>query len=416
MTAMMAGAIFPAPSLAQTWSDEKDRLAMAGITPVITYDGDLASNVDGGVRRGSVFVGNLHVQLKLDVERWLSRPGVTVFLDGLWIHGGQPSALVGDAQGVSNIAAPSAIKLYEAWIQYNSADSRFSVLAGRYDLNSEFYRLTSAGLFLNSSFGIGPEFGLSGVAGPSVFPDTSLGVRFTYKPGSDVVLRTAVLDGVPVGVRNDAPSVHSSGDGVLLVSEVALLGRPGPATAPGKMRSRIGRVSALPPYEDKWALGGWYYTAAFDDLSEVDASGEAVRRQGSGGAYVLVDHTLYRDADDWGRHVSGFFQGGVADGRTNRFGSYVGVGAFAGGVIPGRASDEIGVAAAIGRNGSHNIRAQERLGVPVDETEIAIEMTWLAQVTGWLAVQPDVQYVVHPGTDARVRNAVVVQVQFEASF
>ena len=44
--------------------------------------------------------------------------------------------------------------------------NRFSALFGRYDLNSEFYRLQSAGLFLNSSFGIGPEFSLSGQNGP----------------------------------------------------------------------------------------------------------------------------------------------------------------------------------------------------------------------------------------------------------
>ena len=38
-----------------------------------------------------------------------------------------------------------------------------------YDLNSEFYRVESGGLFLNSSFGIGPEFARSGAGGPSPF-------------------------------------------------------------------------------------------------------------------------------------------------------------------------------------------------------------------------------------------------------
>jgi porin len=42
---------------------------------------------------------------------------------------------------------------------------RLSLLGGRYDLNGEFYRLHSAALFLNSSFGMGPEFSQSGPGG-----------------------------------------------------------------------------------------------------------------------------------------------------------------------------------------------------------------------------------------------------------
>ena len=64
-------------------------------------------------------------------------------------------------------------------------------LIGRYDLNSEFYRLQSASLFLNSSFGIGPEFSQSGLEGPSIFPNTSVGARFAIKPIEEIVLRTA---------------------------------------------------------------------------------------------------------------------------------------------------------------------------------------------------------------------------------
>jgi porin len=55
----------------------------------------------------------------------------------------------GDAQGRSNLSAPSKITLNEAWFEYNRFDNRFSVLAGRYDLSGQFYRVQAAGLFLN---------------------------------------------------------------------------------------------------------------------------------------------------------------------------------------------------------------------------------------------------------------------------
>src|SRR5258706_10208832 len=76
-----------------------------------------------------------------------------------------------------SIAAPADIKLAEAWGQYNSVAGGFSVLAGHYDLNSEFYRLGSAGLFLNSSFGIGPAFAQIGLCGPPILHVTPIGTR-----------------------------------------------------------------------------------------------------------------------------------------------------------------------------------------------------------------------------------------------
>jgi porin len=99
-------------------------------------------------------------------------------------------------------------------------------LVGRYDLNSEFYRLQSASLFLNSSFRIGPEFSHSGQNGPSIFPFASVGGRFAIKPIEQIVFRTAVLDGVPVERPNGSRQVFASGDGALIVTELDYLYQP----------------------------------------------------------------------------------------------------------------------------------------------------------------------------------------------
>ena len=189
---------------------------------------------------------------------------MTLFVDGLWIHGGQPSALLGDPQGVSNLSAPPKITLYEAWIQYNVDGNKFSALIGRYDLNTEFYRLLSAGLFLNSSFGIGSEFSGSGAGGPSIFPNTSLGLRLAFKPTTNVVVRGTILDGAPVDRADGAVGAFRGSDGLLLVSEVAVLNRKATSDRMETLRFRIGRASGLPPYDDKVAAGAWYYTATFD--------------------------------------------------------------------------------------------------------------------------------------------------------
>jgi porin len=55
-------------------------------------------------------------------------------------------------------------------------------------------------------------------------------------------------------------------------------------------------------------------------------------------------------------------------------------------------------------------------GLPVTNAEKTIEITYLMQLTKWLAVQPDLQYVIHPSTDSTLSNALAFQLRFEISF
>jgi porin len=290
------------------------------------------------------------------------------------------------------------------------------VLAGRYDLNSEFYRLSSAGLFLNSSFGIGPEFAQSGLAGPSIFPNTAIGTRIAFKPVPGVVLRTAILDGAPYDRPDGSRGAFRSGDGLLVVAEAAFLTRPAPDQQPSNRRFRIGRASNLPSYDNKFAVGAWHYTATFNDLSDIDANGQPIQRHGSSGVYLLVDRLLFQAQDRPEQKLAAFLQLGIGDGRVNRFGSYAGSGFVASGFVPGRPADELGLAIAMARNGSHYIESQRQQGMPVQTSETAIELTYLTQINKWLAIQPGLQYVIHPNTTPPINNARTIQLRFEIAF
>jgi porin len=410
-------AIGPCPvAIADTPVTAGQIAALRGITPALVYNGTVFTNLGGGARAGSTYTGNLSLQLTVDGGSLLGWKDTVFYVSGLWIHGGQPSNFIGDAQGVSNISAPSAVKLYEAWLQKNFFDNRFSAVAGLYDLNSEFYRLQSAALFLNSSFGIGPEFAQSGLGGPSIFPDTSVGVRFAYKPAQGIVVRTALLDGVPVDRRDGTRAVFRRGDGILVVAEADFLDRPLPSDRPRENRLRIGRQAKLAPYDDKLTVGGWHYSATFDDLADLESNGQPLRHRGSSGFYALVDRVLYQEPGHPGRKFAGFLQSGYGDSRVNQFGSYIGAGLSAVGVIPRRDSDELGVAIAYARNGPHYMSSQRLQEAPVTGAETTIEITYLTQLTKWLAVQPDLQYVIYPSTNPTIPNALAFQLRFQIAF
>jgi porin len=383
--------------------------ASPGLTPALTYDGTALGNVSGGARTGSAYVGNLHLKLTAQGSA-IGWPGFSSFVDVLTIHGGQPGSLVGDAQGVSRFEGPTGTQVEELWLQYNWKDGSASLLAGIYDLSSEFYRLQAAGLFLNSAFGTGTEFAQSGVEGPSIFPRTSVGLRFAFKPTPDSVLRVAVLDGVPVVRPDGSHAVFHSGDGLLAVAELAVLSRAGASTE----RNGIGRFSSLMPYDDKLALGAWRYTARFDDLSDTDAADNPRRRRGSSGAYLVGERLLIGGDAASAKRLAIFAQAGITDARTNRFGSYFGTGLVASGWTLMKDSDQFGVSIAHARNGSHYLRAQAAQGVTRAET--TIELTYLTQLSKVLTVQPDLQHVIHPNTDPSIASAWVVQLRFGLAF
>ncbi len=395
-----------------------------GILLEANYIGDAIGTAAGGIRRDVVYLDNLDLSLHLDGHRLLGWPGALGFIHVHSNRGHSPETLVGDAQSVSNIAAPRAWRLYEAWLQQNLLDGRLSLLAGLYDLNSEFDVIQSAGLFLNSSFGVGAEFGSSGHNGPSIFPVTSLALRVKYQPHPTFYIEGIIADGVPGDTARPTATRVSlgGGDGVLLAAEAAILigagGHPEPLTHRAEARNRsqlIGRGHAAASYNGKIALGGWAYTGDFEDLTALPGGGAPATVTGSFGAYLLAERTLYREpGGDQGLTVFG--RAGLARTRVNRFGGYAGGGVVYAGLLPGRPEDEcgIGVAAAFNSGPYRDWAAAQ--GPRPEVAETAVELSYRAQLGSWLALQPDVQYVVNPGTVPGRPNAWVLGLRGELAF
>src|SRR3569623_213053 len=102
--------------------------------------------------------------------------GAHAHADIFLLHGGGFSdRVVGDAQVVSNIDAPYAIRPIEAFVEALFGGGG-RAKAGLIDLNGEFDLQSVGALFLNSSFGIAPDYSQSGLNGPSIFPITSPGL------------------------------------------------------------------------------------------------------------------------------------------------------------------------------------------------------------------------------------------------
>ena len=366
-----------------------------GITFDAVYTGEPIRNLSGGIQTGGTFLDNLDLRLAADRGSLFGLPGLSGLLYVLYNNAAEFSAdYAGDALTASNIDAPRAIRLYEAWLDWASdPEEHFSVRAGLYDLNSEFDSVETGGLFLNSAHGIGPDFSQTGLNGPSIFPVTSLTLRLKATTATGAYGQLAVLDGVPGDPKHVSSNeiYLSHEDGALLVAEGGF--------SDGAWR--------------KLAVGFWRYTANFDPLVGTTPSGDPQRGDGNNGWYAIADRTLWTGNSGT---AAGFVRFGQANGRFNTFDRYLGAGASLTGFWPARIEDAIGLSVAIAFNGDEYRDAQELAGAATDAQETNLELTYRTPITDWLTVQPDIQYVINPGTDPALDNALVILLRFELSF
>jgi porin len=342
----------------------------------VVWLGDFAAVVDGGLEQDERHFGL--VELAFDHALALGERDIELHAAAQHVYGGGFSAeAVGDLQTVSNVDADDGTRVLEAWVAVPLADA-WSLKVGRYDLNSEFDAIDPAGLFLNSSQGIGPEIAQTGAAGPSIFPHTAFAVRLQYSPGERHTLRSVALDveSDPAGDYGDTPFVG----GTMLALEYE-----------------------YGPERTRWTAGAWTFSRSRAALSETET------RDREYGAYGSVEH---RVGEEWVTYL----RVGIANEQASRLQAYVGAGVVhEGGLLAGR-DDVVGLAIAHARNGSVYRDVLRDAGIATTAAETAIELTWRLPLAEHVVLQPDLQYVIDPDTDPTIDDALVAMLRVEIAF
>lgn len=283
---------------------------------------------------------------------------------------------------------------------------------GLYDLNSEFDVINTATLFVNSSHGIGPEYALSGALGPSIFPYTSMSVRFKSNPYKGIVVKGAVLDGIPSNPQNtDGTKIFfRERDGLLLTGEVSFYPHVDESMISRSRTARIREFLGRGVGTDnccKLAIGGWMYTK--------ERNGWMGQRDRNKGAYVLGEYRLFQEKSDAYQGLSGFARYGLANGQVNRLSSYIGTGLVYTGLIKGRPRDQLGLAVAMPFNSEDYENELPQFGIEPAGYEMNLETTYRLQVKNFSFVQLDLQYIVNPGLTQQRKNALVVGTRLQFS-
>jgi porin len=353
---VFALAVFSSPVMAE---DESGPVRFGA-----TNLADVMSNVKGGLRRGTRVMDKIDLTATyLGDDNGL--PGFSIFLDGQMTDGADLSgALVGAAQALSNLEAPAQVRLADAWMAW-AKEGKAGVKLGVIDLNTEFDVQATGALFLNSAFGIGPDFSQSGQNGPSIFPSTGLGLVGWWLPGGHWQVKAGLFEGVPGDPMHPGRTrfVLSRDEGALVVLEA---------------RNHINENFVL-------GAGAWHLTASLPAIDPARGN-----LSGNAGYYAIADGLIYEAPEGEGAGLSAWTRFGWADARINPISMTVNGGLVYSAPF-GREKDQAGVSVAHAWFGAP---ARNMLGMGVAET--MWEATYSFSLNSHFSLQPDIQYVMSP--------------------
>ncbi len=357
------------------------------------YDGEFFSNAAGGIERKNTYINYFRLIINLSSGQITGWKGARLKAFFLGVDGHDINNYIGTTQGISNIAAPNTLKLYELWVEQNLLNNKLSILFGLFDLNSEFDSRVTSGIFINPSHGIGADFSHTGVDGPSIYPNTSYAFRIKYKPAFPFEVKAAVFNAVPGRFFNKK-------DGLLCTAEIDYKNFPDE------------NVYNFFNYD----LGAWYYTGKFKKLESTCISGPSIYEQGNYGIYFSAEKSLFSIPGNPEEGMGAFIRFGITDNLVDQVSNYFGAGIVYNGLIPGRAKDEIGLALAMVRNNKNYIAKEECKNNFVRKYEQIIELTYLYKLSDYFKLQPDIQYVINPTYCRKNNYALAAGVRFELSF
>jgi porin len=394
------------------WGGARKALLDRGIDIELTYIGEVFG-AGGGFRQGVGYEHRFELDFDTDLGKLAHWDGATTHVSFYQIteaNGLIAGRFTGSLADPSNIEALPSTRLFTAWFQQNAFDDKVSLRLGQIAADDEFFITTTGASLSNSTFGWGAILAADQFQGGPVYPLATPGVRLQVKPTDQITLLTAVFSGAPAGANcmmlpqecNRSGTTFSLSGGALWVGEAQY------GINQGKDAKGLPGV---------YKLGGWYATTNFRDIRfGLAATGMPVtlasalsvsplNHQGNWGVYGIADQMVWRAAMG-PQSLNAFLRASGSPSDRNPIEFYIDGGLGLKAPIPGRDDDLLTFGFAYSQISQDAIaldvdnEAFAGMVLPVRDQEIVTGLNYSLQLAPWWTLQPDIQYIFHPGGHA----------------
>jgi porin len=397
------------------WLGARSQLADEGIKPLVLFITDPFVNAAGGRRRGFSEYDLLGIDVIVDTDKLLGWPGGE-FRVGFANNSGTSLSqkYVGNNFPVqlADVASADPRLTYLSYTQ-SLFDDRLSVRFGRLTINSvygeEFAGSQYFKAFTSVAFDLVPLGIFLNAPGAFGYPLATWGTRVKFEPVESFYVMAGCYNGDPATKEDDRHGV-----------DFTLRGPPFVIGEVGYRRNHGEGATGLP---GNLKLGAYYNGGSAEVFGSGLAGqpGETVRARY--GFYLLGDQALARWGDPAEKRHLGTFAAFVCapDQRVNTAPYFFDAGVVAYGFLPSRPRDFAGFGVAYGSYSGDLRRAEEFQAVAypavgVQSWEMTLEWNYGCTVKPGLLVQPSLQYLVNPGGNKAVPNALAIGVNIVFNF
>ena len=376
------------------WGGVRDDLEDAGIKLGGNEISDGLMNVSGGKSRGATYQGQTELDLDLDLDKLVGWTGATVHISALQVHGRSLTTNKTDALLTSSsIDSDRGTRLLDLYLDQPLFEGAASLRIGQAGADEEFMISKVATPFVNAAFGFP---GLPSVDLPSAGPESPFATpmaRLKLTPTDQWTVLIGAFNGDPTGggfsPKDPAPLDPS---GTSFRTDGGLLGLVEAQYAVNQDKDAQGLPAT-------YKLGLWAQSSRFPN-QHIDPTTEKLN--GDFSVYAIADQMLWRRPDTQDEGISIFARIMGAPDDRNLISLYADGGVAFKGPFEGRSDDIAGLAIGYSKI-SDSTRAYDETrqltepGRPIRDYEIDMEATYQVAVTPWWQLQPDLQYIVHPG-------------------
>lgn len=390
------------------WNGNRTKLLEAGITFSSSYVNDILGSISGGEARGAAEAGSFGIFMNVDFGKFSHFEGLKLGVSVVYREGSNLSAKkIGNQFTVAQVYGGETYRLNELFLEQTLFDARLKVKGGRLDAGNDFLQSELYYEFVNNGFDGNPVSIFYN--GPfSAYPNATWGFVLQYKFWERIVAKIGIYNANANVVKNRYHgfnwSFHST-DGALIIGEWAL---------------QMNQAKGDSGYPGNYRVGAYYYTGT----EREKFLGGTVH--GNYGYYILLDQMIVRHGDIGSeRGLTPFIALLFAPKDRDKMPFFIASGLVYWGPFAARPKDSMNLGFLYGKYSTDMKKSQQRaknlkllglFGNQPQNFEALIEFNYWFEVNPWLAITPDIQYIINPSGFGTIPNALVVGAQVGFTF
>ena len=376
------------------WNGYRDMLADRGLTFSATTVLDLQGNVSGGERKAFAAADASLLAADADLEKLAAFKGLLVHAEFVANAGQNLSTRsLDNILQVATAFSQAGYYLGQLYVQQRLFGDRLTLQIGRLTTANNFASLPVFNDYISFADNPIPISLTNNAIYFTSLPSVEWAAVATAAPTQSIsfaagVYNTNLPSALPAASQHGIDFSFSGSGGPMEVAQLTYNLNRGP------------NDTGLPATY----YAGWFYSGA-----DYQALSDGSVRRGNYGFYLEAQQMIYRyggPGSDIG--LTPWFAVTYNPSQTiNQLPLLILAGAAYHGLLPGRGDDTAAFALYYGKISPD---------LPADSDEKVLEFSYTWWAAPWLAITPDLQYILNPGGSSSSRNAAVLGTQFQILF